>query len=157
MSAKWVTVAPGIRARDHTTRKHGVRLDRYSTVRFSVDGRQIEAARGWASAGWTLARAQEELGKLREAKRTGQGPATLRERAHAKRSAERQQAAAEAERARLEKTVADLWDRYSKEVVAVENKPRTAAEKTRLWERRIKRSEEHTSELQSHHDLVCRL
>ena len=138
MSAKWVTVAPGIRARDHTTRKHGVRLDRYFTVRFSVDGRQIEEALGWASAGWTLARAQEELGKLREAKRTGQGPATLRERAHAKRSAERQQAAAEAERARLEKTVADLWDRYSKEVVAVENKPRTAAEKTRLWERRIK-------------------
>ena len=29
-------------------------------------------------------------------------------------------------------------DRYSKEIVAVENKPLTAAKKTRLWERRIK-------------------
>jgi integrase len=138
MSAKWVTVAPGIRARDHATRKHGVKLDRYFTVRFSVDGRQVEEALGWASEGWNLARAQEELGKLREAKRTGQGPATMRERAHAKRSAERQQTEADALRQRLEKSVADLWDRYSKEVVAVENKPRTAAEKTRLWERRIK-------------------
>jgi integrase len=138
MSAKWVTVAPGIRARDHATRKHGVKLDRYFTLRFSVDGRQVEEALGWASGGWTLARSQEELGKLREAKRTGQGPATLRERAHAKRSAERQQAEVEAQRRRLEKTVADLWSRYGKEVVAFENKPRTAAEKTRLWERRIK-------------------
>src|SRR5258708_28302298 len=138
MSAKWVTVAPGIRARDHATRRHGVKLDRYFTLRFSVEGRQVEEALGWASEGWTLARAQEELGKLRTAKRTGQGPVTLRERVHEKRLAERQQAGAEARRQRLEKTVADLWGRYGKEVVAVENKPRTAAEKTRLWERRIK-------------------
>src|SRR5260370_25361932 len=74
MSAKWVTVAPGIRARDHATRKYGVKLDRYFTLRFSVEGRQVEDALGWASEGWTLARAQEELGKLRTAKRTGQGP-----------------------------------------------------------------------------------
>jgi integrase len=40
--------------------------------------------------------------------------------------------------ARQQKTVADLWDRYIKEVVAIENKPRTAAEKARMWERRIK-------------------
>ncbi len=138
MSAKWVTVAPGIRARDHATRKHGVRLDRYLTLRFSVDGRQVEEALGWASEGWTLARAQEELGKLREAKRTGEGPATLRERVRAKRDAERRQAAAHAQRQRLEKTVVDLWDRYSKEVMAIENKPRTIADKIRLWERRVK-------------------
>ena len=52
--------------------------DRYFTLRFSVDGRQIEEALGWASDGWNLERAQEELGKLRAAKRTGVGPATLR-------------------------------------------------------------------------------
>ena len=138
MAGKWTTVTPGIRVRDHATRRHGVRFDRYFTLRFSVDGRQVEEALGWASEGWTLARAQEELGKLREAKRTGEGPATLRERGRAKRLAEREQAESEARRERLEKTVADLWDRYSKEVMAVENKPRTVAEKTRLWERRIK-------------------
>src|SRR5215472_6976376 len=138
MSAKWKTVAPGIRVRDHETRKHGVRPDRYFTLRFSVDGRQVEEALGWASAGWTLARAQEELGKLREAKRTGQGPATLRERSQAMRLEERKKAEAEERRQRLEKTVADLWDRYSKEIMAIDNKPRTIADKNRLWKQRIK-------------------
>src|ERR1051325_2596618 len=90
VAKKWITVAPGIRARDHATRKHGVRRDRYFTLRFSVDGRQIEEALGWASDGWTLDRAQEELGKLRAAKRTGEGPATLRERAKVGRETERQ-------------------------------------------------------------------
>lgn len=138
MAAKWVTVAPGIRAREHPTRKHGVRPDRYFTLRFSVDGRQVEEKLGWASDGWTLKRAQEELGALREAHRTGKGPATRRERARTEREAERAAREAEEQRQRLEKTTGDLWDRYSKEIVAVHNKPRTATEKTRLWERRIK-------------------
>src|SRR3954468_11620067 len=111
MPKKWITVAPGIRARDHESRRNGVRADRYLTLRFSVGGRQIEEALGWASAGWTRARAQEELGKLREAKRTGQGPATLRERSESMRLAERKTAEAEGRRRRLEKTVEDLWDR----------------------------------------------
>src|SRR5437764_1141381 len=105
MAGKWKTLAPGIRVRDHETRRHG---------------------------------AQEELGKLREAQRTGEGPATLRERVRAKRLAERERAEADERRQRLERTVEDLWDRYAKEVMAVENKPRTIAEKTRLWERRVK-------------------
>jgi integrase len=137
MAGKWTTVAPGIRAREHPTRKHGVRADRYFTLRFSADGRQVEEKLGWASDGWTLKRAQEELGRLREAHRTGEGPATLRERARAERETERNAREAEDRRQRLERTVTDLWGRYAKEVIAVENKPRTAAEKTRLWERRI--------------------
>src|SRR3981081_1093029 len=111
MAGKWLTITPGIRARDHATRRHGVRLDRYFTLRFSVDGHQVEEALGWASEGWTLARVQEELGKLREAKRTGEGPATLRERSQAMRLSERKKAEAEDRRRRLEKTVSDLWER----------------------------------------------
>jgi integrase len=102
-----------------------------------MDGHQIEEALGWASDGWTLARAQEELGKLRVAKRTGDGPATLRAMAETKRRAERERAEDEAARERQEKTMTELWDRYRKDVVAVANKPRTAAEKTRMWDRRI--------------------
>jgi integrase len=138
MTEKWTTVAPGIRARRHPTRKHGARLDRYFTLRFSADGRQVEEALGWASEGWTVERAQETLGELRKAKRTGEGPMTLREKAHARRAAEQQKAAEKAERERREKTVADLWDRYSKEIVAIHNRPSTVAEKTRLWTRCIK-------------------
>lgn len=43
---------------------------------------------------------------------------------------------AEEQRARLERTVQDLWDRYALEVVA-QNKPRTAEEKQRMWNVRI--------------------
>lgn len=138
MATEWITLAPGIRCREHAKRKHGVRPDRYFTLRLSIDGRRVEEALGWASDGWTLKRAQEELGKLRTAKRTGEGPATLREQAEAKRRSARQKADEEAARERRQRVVSDLWDRYSKEVVAVANKPRTATEKTRMWEHRIK-------------------
>src|SRR5258705_9531334 len=110
MASKWITAAPGIRYRQHPHRKHGARLDRYFTLRFSVDGRQVEEALGWASAGWTLARAQEELGKIREARRTGEGPATLRERSQAMRLSERKKVETEERRQRLERIVNDLWD-----------------------------------------------
>src|SRR6516165_12464787 len=123
MATPWITAAPGIRYRTHPHRKHGARLDRYFTLRFSVDGHQVEEALGWASKCWTVARAQEELGKLREAKRTGQGPMTRRAEAEANRRAERERTEGEAARARQQKSVTDLWDRYSKEVVAIENKP----------------------------------
>jgi hypothetical protein len=87
MASKWITAAPGIRYRQHKTRKRGARLDRYYTLRLSIDGRQIEEALGWASQGWTVALAQEELTRLRKAKRTGEGPATLRDEAKANRRA----------------------------------------------------------------------
>jgi hypothetical protein len=130
--------SPGIRYRQHPARKHGARFDRYFTLRRSVNGRQVEEKLGWASEGWTLAQAQEELIRLRNADRTGKGPATLREEREANRRAEQQRAEEEAAQARRQKTVADLWDRYSKDVVAIENKPSTAAEKTRMWKQRIK-------------------
>jgi integrase len=130
--ARWITVASGVRARDHATRKHGVKPDRYFTIRFTSDGKQVEEALGWASEKWTLKRAQEELGKLREANRTGQGVATLRER-RAKADAARK---AEDQKERSEKTVAVLWERYVKEVM-IANKPGTVGEKERMWRGRI--------------------
>jgi integrase len=132
-----ITAAPGVRYRKHVTRKHGARLDRYFTLRFSVGGKQVEEALGWASEGWTVARAQEKLAELRKAWRTGQGPATLREEAKANRQAAQQRAEEEAAAARRLRTVGDLWDRYAKEVVAIENKPSTIRQKTRMWTRRI--------------------
>jgi integrase len=145
MPTNWITVAPGIRYRKHATRKHGARLDRYFTLRFHAniekDGgvirSRVEEALGWSSEGWTVAKAQEKLTELRKAARTGQGPATLRAEKEANERAAQQKALAEAALERRQRTVRDLWDRYGKEVVAIENKPRTAAGKTRMWERRI--------------------
>jgi hypothetical protein len=138
MAGKWKTAALGIRYREHPTRKHGVRPDRYFTLRFTVNGSRVEEALGWASEGWTVALAQEALGRLRRAQRTGEGHLTLRAGAAAKRRAERERAEEAATQERRQKTVASLWERYAKEVVALENKPRTAAEKIRMWERRIR-------------------
>jgi len=137
MATNWITAARGIRYRRHPIRKHGARLDRYFTLRFSVGGKQVEEALGWASEGWTVAKAQDKLAELRKAQRTGQGAATLREEAEANRRAARQRAEEEAALARRLRTVGDLWDRYAKEVVAVENKPSTVRQKTRMWTRRI--------------------
>jgi integrase len=135
--SKWIQAAPGIRYRKHATRKHGAQLDRYYTLRPSINGKQVEEALGWSSEGWTLKLAQEKLSELRRAKRTGQGPTTLREEAEANRRAGREKAEAEEALARQQRTVSDLWDRYSKEVVAIENRPRTAAHKIRMWTRCI--------------------
>lgn len=143
--AKIITVAPGIRARDHDTRRHGVKPDRYFFIRHMVDGKQAEEGVGWSSEGWTQKRVVGLLAEFAEAKRTGIGPISLkakrqteREAIEAERRAALHAAEEDARRLRLERTVADLWDRYSKEVAAVENKPSTVAEKTRMWNARIK-------------------
>ena len=83
MGAKIITVAPGIRARDHATRKNGVAPDRYFFIRHCVDGKQLEEGVGWASEGWTQKRVVELLGALNEAKRTGKGAMSLRARREA--------------------------------------------------------------------------
>lgn len=88
------TGTPGIRYREHPTRRHGVKRDRYFAIYFKVDGKRREQGLGWASEGWTVPKALEELGKLKEAARTGDGPVTLKERRRlaekARRKAERQ-------------------------------------------------------------------
>ena len=123
----WRTIAPGIRAREHPIRRHGARRDLYFTLRYTLGGKRHEEKLGWASEGWTVKRAQEQLGKLNQAQRTGEGPATLRE-----------QEALVTQRFLAERTatVADLWVRYAAEIVAL-NKPSTAAQKARMWRRRI--------------------
>src|SRR5262249_31155357 len=95
------------RHRDHASRGLECVIRRYS-----VGGCQVEEALGWASEGWTPTRAQEELRRLRQAKRTGKGPSTMRAEAEANRRAERQRAEEEAAEEFRQKPVADLWDRY---------------------------------------------
>ena len=75
---EWQRLEVGIRARIHPTRKHGALPDRYFVLRYSVDGIKKQEALGWASRGWTLAKARDELAKLRAAARTGEGPVTLK-------------------------------------------------------------------------------
>lgn len=106
---KWERVAPGVRFRPHPTRKHGLKPDRYFVLRYRAGGQHHQEALGWASEGWTVKRAQEELVKLKAAIRTGDGPVSLAERrqeAEAKRQAEADRLAL---LAREEMAFADFW------------------------------------------------
>jgi site-specific recombinase XerD len=73
-------VAPGIRIREHDTRKHGIRFDRYFSVYFKVNGKMVEQYLGWASEGWTLEKAQTTINELKQNYKMAAGPVTLKEK-----------------------------------------------------------------------------
>ena len=102
----------GVRYREHPTRKHGVKPDQYFAIRYRVGGQRHEEALGWASQGWTAAKAAQTLAKLQEAARTGEGATSLaekRKQAEAKRQAEVEARAIE-ERENI--TLAQVWGKY---------------------------------------------
>ena len=77
--AKWIkTSKPGIRYREHATRKHGIHPDRYYVFNYRIGKDLVEGALGWASEGWTQERAAEERNKLKKSAKRG-GPRTLTE------------------------------------------------------------------------------
>ncbi|HPQ44238.1 MAG TPA: tyrosine-type recombinase/integrase [Syntrophales bacterium] len=78
--AKWEKARPGVRYRKHSTRKHGVNYDRYWCIYYKVDGKQVEEALGWSSEGWNQQKALALLVELKENRRRGEGPQTLREK-----------------------------------------------------------------------------
>lgn len=84
---KWFSTGfPGVRYREHPTRKHGIVKDKYFTIRYQKgtdsDGRPIrkEEGLGWASQAWTAEKAFIELCKNKNAATTGEGPKTLKAR-----------------------------------------------------------------------------
>jgi integrase len=108
--ATWKSAGKGVRFREHETRKFKGQPDKYFTIRFKVDGKLVEEGIGWASAGWNLTKAMTEREKLRQAHRTGEGPATLREKRDLARE-KRQDKEAEKERLRRESlTVSEFFE-----------------------------------------------
>ena len=80
MSKYQKTKYPGVRYVEHQTRKHGVQFDKYFSIYFKIDGKQIEEACGWASEGMTAAKAAAIRAELKENHRRGEGCSTLREK-----------------------------------------------------------------------------
>ncbi len=79
--AKWSkTNFPGVRYREHPTRKNGVKRDQYFTIRYKLAGKDREEALGWASENWTAAKAYDRLKELKENRKAGEGPQTLAEK-----------------------------------------------------------------------------
>jgi len=81
MANKWhSTKYPGVRCREHLTRKHGVKKDRYFAIRYQKDGKRKEEGLGWASEGWTVHKASITLAELKKGYVTGEGPTRLSEK-----------------------------------------------------------------------------
>ncbi len=105
MSTKWKkTNFRGVRYHEHPTRKHGIKMDQYFTIRYALgdkanpeDYNIKEEGLGWASQGWTAAKAYDRLRELKENRKIGKGPQTLAE----KRELEKKRK--ETEKAELEK------------------------------------------------------
>lgn len=136
MANKWIqTKHEGVRYREHPTRRHGVKADQYFAIRYRVDGKRREEALGWASQGWTAAKAAQALAKLQEAARVGNGPVTLaeaRQEATEKRQAEE---AAREQEARDNVTLAQAWAAY-RPIAEANKRPntnRTEEQLYRLW------------------------
>jgi integrase len=105
MADKWIPACPGIRYKEHSTRKHGKKPDRYWVLQYRRNKRTYNEAVGWWSQGASQARAEELLSRLRQNWRTGQGPQTLREMRAANRTAREAEAQAEAQ------TLSEFWER----------------------------------------------
>ena len=89
--AKWTrTNFPGVRYREHPTRKNGIQKDRYFTIRYKVrEGDKLkdkEEGLGWSSEGWTAAKAYDRARELKENRKVGDGPQTLAEKRDIKKA-----------------------------------------------------------------------
>ena len=137
--AKWVkTNFPGVRYREHETRKHGVRRDQYFTIRYKLNGKDKEEGLGWASEDWTAVKAYDRLKELKENRKKGEGPQTLAE----KREIENERREREqAKRVREEKeaiTFDDFFtDTYLPQAKA-DKKPRSVTREEGLYSKWIK-------------------
>jgi len=71
---------PGVRYREHATRKHGVQKDKYFFIRYQKNNKRIEEGLGWASQGVTAEKAFQRLCELKQNATTGEGPTRLAEK-----------------------------------------------------------------------------
>ncbi len=97
-AGKWIRAAKGIRYKEHATRKHGKRPDRYWSLQYKLKGKAVCEAVGWWSDGASQGQCEEILSELRQNQKSGQGPQTLREmRAVNQEQQRREEAARELE------------------------------------------------------------
>lgn len=80
--AEWKRIEgyAGLMYREHPTRRHGPHPDRLFGYRIQVDKKRRFETIGWASAGWTPKKSVVEMERLREAAKTGSGPASRAEK-----------------------------------------------------------------------------
>jgi integrase len=112
MTTKWLSAARGVRYREHATRKHGKRPDRYWCIQYKLDGKTINEAVGWWSQGASQTQAEDILSQLRQNWRCGSGPRTLKEMRAAGKEAREAQIKEQIKTENENLTLADFWSRH---------------------------------------------
>ncbi len=74
--SKWQAIHKGVRYKEHSTRKHGIRPDRYFSVRYQINGKSCESGLGWSSEQWTESKAIAKRHELIENAKAGEGVST---------------------------------------------------------------------------------
>jgi integrase len=109
---KWIkSKHPGLEYREHATRKHGIKKDKFYRYRIQIDGERIRESFGWLSEGWTLEKCLVEIARLKQNRITGTGPATLKEQ---RQIAEQEKT----EQKRAEITFSEVWTKYNSQAIA---------------------------------------
>jgi integrase len=104
----WIKAStPGVRYRQHATRKHGVGLDKYFTIRYKIAGKERSEGLGWASEGWSERKAAATLSELKANITNGTGPRSLAEKRGLREQAEKEAKEKWKEEAALEQRLAN--------------------------------------------------
>ncbi|MDL2226402.1 site-specific integrase [Deltaproteobacteria bacterium OttesenSCG-928-M10] len=106
----WTSVGKGIRYKEHASRKHGKKPDRYWCLQYKLRGRNINEAVGWWSDGVTQGQCEALLSELRVNQKSGQGPTTLKEMREFNQSRREAEAAAREAAASKNRTLAGFWE-----------------------------------------------
>lgn len=113
MAVIWVqTKFPGVRYREHATRKHGIRKDRCFTIRFKQKGKEREEVVGWSSEGVTEESAYAQLAELKQNARTGAGPTSLAEKREFERLEREKKLRQAAHEERTALNLSAYWKQY---------------------------------------------
>ena len=106
------TKFPGVRYREHETRKHGRQKDKYFVIRYQIDKKTKQEGVGWASAGYSEQKVSDILGEIKRNIREGKHPQSLAEKREmaekTKRGGEIQAIESEAKRI----TLKEVFDKY---------------------------------------------
>lgn len=139
MSKYQSTKFPGVRIREHATRKYGIKPDRYFFIRYQANGKRKEEGLGWASEGWTAEKAALKLAELKKAAKTGEGAKRLSEQ-RAKKRAEEEAARRAEEAERNKPTMTGLWEAYQESLARRTKKKAasTLSEECRRWNTVVK-------------------
>lgn len=133
MSKYKSTKYPGVRYREHKTRKHGILPDQYFFIRYQKDGKRKEEGVGWASEGWTPSKVALKLAELKAAAATGEGESRLSE-ARAKIETEKQQEQARQEQEEKDNIpLSTYFDEIYYPAISQEKKTKTAITEEQLF------------------------